>query len=166
MFTRRPALIRQPLGGIVRENSTEALPLRFFFSVSSVVTESVCRSWNLQFWKHRLSSLESVLTQFLTLKSFKIRSYAKLPRVASLCRQKTFRRFDVQTLPLFSAIYKSLDRKHRFASPLSSTDYESLFPQLSCFHIYTKRRGCTRVLLQSFNHYLRDLHAYLRIPLR
>jgi len=42
---------------------------------------------------------------------------------------------------MFSSTYKSLLPRDRFADPLFSSAYESLFLQLVYFHIYTKPRG-------------------------
>ena len=42
---------------------------------------------------------------------------------------------------VFPSTSKSLIRNHRFACSLFSADYKTLFPQLLCFVIYTKRRG-------------------------
>jgi hypothetical protein len=51
--------------------------------------------------------------------------------------------FPFFAVPLFSSTYKSPLDAHRFATFSVSCTYKSLFSQLLCIHIYTKRPGVT-----------------------
>src|SRR5258708_10215757 len=56
-------------------------------------------------------------------------------------------------------------RTHRFFTPLFSCSYKSLFPQLPCFHIYTKR-GVFFASWMEFAHphsQIRNFSALLRV---
>ena len=104
-----------------------------------------------------VTPLESVFPHFSRSKSFGICSYAKRPGVwpcsdfsptrrspsgtAFLSALSTAHHPPSTPVSLFPATSKSLIRNHRFACSLFSADYKSLFPQLLCFVIYTKRRG-------------------------